>query len=107
MSLPSIAPASSLDIFKFYQDGAIYQATLYRGNILKFVKSYPLAFRSEAFRFSCQLGQKYKTLLSHDIDVFKIWVDVCCSEVDCSPEASLDLNHYLTDTGVAASKIVV
>jgi hypothetical protein len=91
MSLPIIAPDSSLKIFKFYQDCAICEATIHRGVILKLVKSFPLTSSREAFQFACLLSQSYTTLLSPSIKSYKVWVDVRCSTVASLPKTRLKM----------------
>lgn len=78
MSLPCIVPASRLDIFKFYQDEAIYEAIIYKNTILKLAKVVPIQKSDDAYQFAYQLSQEYTTLISPCSLVYRVWVDARC-----------------------------
>lgn len=76
MSLPQISPASSLNVFKFYDNRAIHRAILHKGTLMKVAKAFSLDQREEAFKFACGLSKNYSTLLSPDFAIYRVWVDI-------------------------------
>lgn len=80
MSIPHLAPASQLKIFKFYDNHRIHEAIMYDQVIMKLAKVFPAERRDEAYQFAMYLSQRYSTVLSPATDVYRVWVDIRCRD---------------------------
>ena len=80
MSIPSLAPASQLEIFKFYSNHQAHEAIMHNNMIMKLAKVLPSDMRDEAYHIAHSLSQRYPTALSPADDVYRVWVDVRCPD---------------------------
>lgn len=80
MSIPSLAPASQLGVFKFYGDRQVHEAIMHNQVIMKLAKVMPAEERDEAYQFAHSLSQRYPTVLSPANDVYRVWVDIRCPD---------------------------
>ena len=88
MSIPSLAPASQLETFKFYGNNQVHEAVMHDHMIMKLAKVLPSEMRDEAYHIAHSLSQRYPTVLSPATDVYRVWVDIRCPD-NFNPSMSL------------------
>jgi len=78
MPLPFVCPVFQLELFKFYADGEIREATLYQNLIMIQAKVFSSQDRDVAYRFASALGQTYQTVIAAESSSYQVWVDIRC-----------------------------
>ncbi|MEO1591827.1 MAG: hypothetical protein AAFU71_11115 [Cyanobacteria bacterium J06632_22] len=90
MSLPIVVNENQVKIFNFYQQGNIYQATVFRRRLHKLVRLFDLASRTAAYTLGYALAENDDgVLITVGLDGYKVWTDLR-SSVAPQPVCQLD-----------------
>jgi len=92
MSLPIVVNENQVRIFNFYQQGNVYQATVFRRRLHKLVRLFDLASRTAAYTLGYALGERDNVLITVGLDGYKVWTDLR-SDVAPQPICQLEAPH--------------
>lgn len=78
MAVPHIISESHIQVFKFYESGAIYEAILMKNHIMRLAGVFSEEEKQKAIDFAYKLCREYPTLITPNPSRYRVWVDVRC-----------------------------
>lgn len=84
--LPTILNHAQIQTFNFYHHGAVRRGMTVNGQLYKFVATFALEERLQAFERACQLSCQGEIVLTADIaSGYHLWADICAQAIEPPP----------------------
>lgn len=77
-----LAPLSDVQVFRFCYRHEIHEAAFYDNQVLKLAGVFLSEQRHDAIALAARLSHDYYTLLTANANLYKIWVERDCREIN-------------------------